>query len=194
MQSGRLAPPVDCVRQAPSVEREDPRHHLITCTSEQEVTMSETQQHSIEVDGTKHRCPCAETIGIRNQTNGRIPVLSCEGVCIHGEISRLAANIVAEEEPYARAGHGALYSMPESPMAQWIKTADQVVLIEGCFLRCHGRIIQNLVDEDKLVQFDAVSVYKKYTDVTDMDKVPEEERKGAAQNVADHVLGVLGQA
>jgi hypothetical protein len=65
------------------------------------------------------------------------------------------------------------------------------VLIDGCFLRCCGRIIENLLEKDKLAQFDALSVYRKYTDVFDIDDVPEAERKEAARQVADSVLAAL---
>ena len=50
------------------------------------------------------------------------------------------------------------------------------------------RILENLVDKSKLVQFDALSHYKKYTDRFDIDSVPEEERKQVARSVADWVL------
>ncbi len=153
--------------------------------------MSETNRFSIEVEDTKNRCPIGETIGERNIAEGKTPVLSCEGACIRGEIARLAANMVAKEEPFARACHGELLSVPGSAIAKWAKSAKKVVLIDGCFLRCHGRIIENLVGKDKLVQFDALSVYKKYTDVFDIDDVPEEERREAAKQVADSVLAAL---
>ncbi len=76
-------------------------------------------------------------------------------------------------------------------MAQWVKEAEKVVLIDGCFLRCHGRILETFLGKDTLVQFDALSVYKKYTDVFDIDDVPENKRKEAAQQVADSVLVAL---
>ncbi len=153
--------------------------------------MSETDRFSIEVEGTKNRCPIGETVGERNIAEGKTPVLSCEGACIRGEIARLAANMVAKEERFARACHGELFSVPDSAMAKWVKNASKVVLIDGCFLRCHGRIIENLTGKEKLVQFDALSVYKKYTDVFDIDDVPEAERKEAARQVADSVLAAL---
>ena len=53
------------------------------------------------------------------------------------------------------------------------------------------RILENLVDKSKLVQFDALSHYKKYTDRFDIDSVPEEERKQVARSVADWVLASL---
>ena len=65
------------------------------------------------------------------------------------------------------------------------------MLVDGCFLRCHGRIIENLIDKEKLIQFDALSHYKKYTDIFDYDDVPEEERKEVAQSVSDWIMDSL---
>ena len=146
------------------------------------------QRFSIEVEGTTNRCPIGETVGNRNLAEGRIPVLSCEGACIRGEIARVAANMVAKEQPYARACHGELLTVPDSAMAAWVEKASKVVLIDGCFLRCHGRVLDGLVGEEKLVQFDALSHYKKYSDLFDIDDVPEAERKQVARDVADWVL------
>ena len=146
---------------------------------------------TIEVKDTENRCPVGETIGNRNIAEGRVPVLSCEGACIRGEIARLAANMVAKEKPFARGCHGELLSVPDSAMAKWTGNAEKVVLIDGCFLRCHGRIIESVIHKEKLVQFDALAVYKKYTDVFDVDDVPEAERQEAARQVADSVLAAL---
>ncbi len=65
------------------------------------------------------------------------------------------------------------------------------MLIDGCFLRCHGRILENLIEKDRLIQFDALSHYKKYTDLFDIDSVPEAEREEVAKDVADWVLASL---
>ena len=66
-----------------------------------------------------------------------------------------------------------------------------MVLIDGCFLSCHGRILENLLATDQLAQFDALAVYKKHTDVFDINEVPEDERVQAARRVADVVLTEL---
>ncbi len=78
-------------------------------------------------------------------------------------------------------------------MAKWVKQAEKVVLIDGCFLRCHGRILENLVENPRLVQFDALSHYKKYTDRFDIDSVPEEERRQVGRNVAEWVFANLAK-
>ncbi|NIR01084.1 MAG: hypothetical protein GTN78_12935 [Gemmatimonadales bacterium] len=132
-----------------------------------------------------------ETVGERNIAEGKIPVLSCEGACIRGEIARMAAHMVAKEEGFARACHGELLSVPESAMGRWAQEAEKVVLIDGCFLRCHGRLLENLIDGGRLVEFDALSIYQDYTDVFEIDAVPEEARKQAARQVADSVLAAL---
>ncbi len=148
---------------------------------------------SLEISKTDKVCPIGEMIGSRNIKEGKIPVLSCEGGCIRGEIARLAANMVAKEEPYRRGCHGELFTVPRSALAQWIKNAGKIVLIDGCFLRCHGRVLENLVGKENLVQFDALSFYGKYTDRFDIDSVPEAERKETARKVADMVLAELGK-
>ena len=156
--------------------------------------MSTSDQYfSIKVERTKNKCPVGEVTGNRNISEGKIPVLSCEGACIRGEIARLAASMVAKEETYARGCHGEFLSVPDSAMAQWFNTAEKVVVIDGCFLRCHGRMIENLLGKDKLVQFDALSHYRKYTDLFDIDSVPEAERKEVARQVADWVLTSLSE-
>ena len=149
------------------------------------------ESFTVEISKTGNSCAAGEKAGNANLEEGKIPVLSCEGACIRGEIARQAANMVAKEEPYRRGCHGELFTVPESALARWIKTG-KIVLIDGCFLRCHGRILENLVGAENLLQFDALSYYKKYSDLFYADSVPEKERLEAARTVADSVLAELG--
>ena len=152
---------------------------------------SSTKNIAITIQKTDGHCPIGETVGKQNIKQSRIPVLSCEGGCIRGEIARLTANIVAKEAGFARGCHGELVTVPDSAIAQWICQAEKVVLIDGCFLSCHGRLIEGLLKKGQLIQFDALKVYKKYTDVFDIDGIPEEERQEAARQVANYVLAHL---
>jgi len=159
-----------------------------------EVNVADDSANSftVEIKKTDGCCPIGETVGKRNIEENRIPVLSCEGGCIRGEIARLAANMVSKEAGFARGCHGELLTVPDSAIAQWIRCAEKFILIDGCFLSCHGRILDGLLSKDQLIQFDALEVYRKYTDVFDIDDVPEAERKEAAREVADSVLVNLG--
>ena len=151
-----------------------------------------TPDFRLEVEGVKGLCPAGELYAKRVSAERKIPVLSCEGPCIRGEIARLAANIVAHEVPsFARACHAEAFFVPHSSMARWIKEADKAVMIDGCFLKCHGRVLKKLIAEDKVVHIDALALHKKYTDVFSMDDVPEDERKTVARQVADNVMRTL---
>jgi uncharacterized metal-binding protein len=151
--------------------------------------MTITNKHfSITIDTTSGRCPAGEKRGHENNARRAIPVLSCEGACIRGEIARRIANILSKKDGYARGCHGELLTVPDSAIARWIKDSGKVVIVDGCFLKCHGRIFKNILDKSKLKNFDALSYYGKYTEFFDIDAVPEEELKKVASEVADKIF------
>ena len=165
--------------------------HNLSTFREEEIMETSNMNFTLTVGGTDKKCPVGERYAGQNSTEGKIPVLSCEGACIRGEIARIAANMVGKVEPYKRCCHAETFTVPGSAMETWVKGAEKVVLIDGCFLRCHGRVLENLIGADKLIQFDALSHYKKYSDIFDIDDVPEAERKAVARDVADWVLAGL---
>jgi len=150
-----------------------------------------TDDFTVQVDGVKGVCPAGEAWAEQMIHQNKIPVLSCEGPCVRGDIARRAANIVGNEEPFARACFPETFFVPHSSMARWVKGANQIVMIDGCFLNCIGRILNNQVDQEKIIHFDALTIYKKYTDLFDMDDVPEAERIETARYVADQILPAL---
>lgn len=153
-----------------------------------------TPDFSVEVQGVKGFCPAGETYAKQQIAKKTIPVFSCEGPCIRGEIARLAANLIAQEVPgLARTCHAETFFVPHSTMAAWVKGAEKSVMLDGCFLKCHGRILKKLVDEEKVIHIDTLPLYKKYTDIFLMDDVPEEERKAVARQVADKIIAKLKQ-
>jgi uncharacterized metal-binding protein len=157
--------------------------------------MSESRQNfPIEVEGMKAVCPLGEVVGSKMIAEGKIPVISCEGGCFRGEIARVAAHMVANEDPYSRGCHGEMFTAPRSAMAEWARKSNKVVVIDGCFMHCHGRIMKNIVGSDHTIQFDALRMYnkdKKYSETMLVDEVPEAERKDLARQVADKVLSAL---
>jgi len=152
---------------------------------------TKSEDFTVQVDGVQGVCPAGEAWAEDSFLHKKIPVLSCEGPCVRGDIARRTANIVAQEQPFERACFPETFFVPHSSMARWVKEADQVVMIDGCFLNCIGRILNNQVDREKIIHFDALSLYKKYTDLFDMDDVPESEKNDTARDVADQILHKL---
>lgn len=64
-------------------------------------------------------------------------------------------------------------------------------MIDGCFLKCHGRVLKELIGEENMIQIDALSFYRKYNDIFLMEDVPEDDRKAVARQVADQIKAVL---
>lgn len=147
---------------------------------------------TLDVEGVKGSCPAGENYASRVMREKKIPVLSCEGPCIRGEIARLAANMVARDvEGLARTCHAESFLVPHSTMAAWVKSAEKIVMIDGCFLKCNGRVLRKLVDPEKVIQIDTNPIHRKYADVFLMDDIPEDERKAVARQVADKVIEIV---
>ena len=172
--------------------RPRPGHAVIA----REVNMEEyTPNFAVSVRGVKGSCPAGEKYAKEQLAAKTIPVLSCEGPCIRGEIARLAANMISQDVPeLARACHAETFFVPHSSMASWIKRSNKTIMIDGCFLKCHGRVLKELVPEDRVIHIDALPLYNKYNNVFLMDDVPETERKVVARQVADKIIGKLHQA
>ena len=151
-----------------------------------------TKEFSLQVEGVKGTCPAGERYANEQMARQRVPVFSCEGPCIRGEIARLAANLVAKEVPgLARACHAETFFVPHSAMSGWVRSAERSVMIDGCFLKCHGRVLRKLVPAETVTHFDALPFYGKYADVFLADDVPEEERRAMARKVADGIIARL---
>ena len=153
--------------------------------------MKANETFKLEVTGIDKVCAVGEEFGRKCQKEGKIPVFSCEGGCIKGEIARQAANLIAKDDGYARACHGELFTVPHADLAKWVREADKVLVIDGCSLFCHGRIAENIIAADKLITINVLPIHGKYADLMDVDDVPEIERKQTARDVADKVLTSL---
>jgi len=150
-----------------------------------------TPDFSLDVSEVKGVCPAGEVYAKRNIAEKKIPVLACEGPCIRGEVARLAANIVTEEAPYARCCYAETLLVPHSTMTAWVKGAERVVVIDGCFLSCLGRVLENVIDKEKIIHIDSNPLYKEYSDVFLYTDVPEDARNELARQVADKILAKL---
>ncbi len=154
-----------------------------------------TSDFTLQVEGVNGSCPAGERYAQEQIANERIPVLSCEGPCLRGDIARRAADIVSKELPgFARACHAEAFFVPHSAMSRWVRTARNAVMIDGCFLKCHGRVLRKLVPADSVWHFDALALYRKHMDVFDPADVPEQERDALARQIATALIRELKEA
>ena len=147
----------------------------------------------LEIENTSGLCPVGERYGQQQMRERRTPVLCCEGPCIRGEIARQVANRIGKEAPFARACQGEAVVVPHSAIARWVREAEQVVVVDGCFLRCQARTMRGMLRPGQIVEIDTLPFYGKYTDLFEIDSVPEAERNAVAEEVARHVIPQLAR-
>jgi uncharacterized metal-binding protein len=147
-----------------------------------------TPTFAIEVETTPALCPVGERYAAEQMRNRTTPVLSCEGPCIRGEIARQAAHMIGRQSGFARACQGEAVAVPDSAMARWVREAEKVLVLDGCFLHCQGRLMRRMLRPDQLLEIDALPLYRRYTDLFDIDSVAEAERLAVARQVAERVL------
>lgn len=150
-----------------------------------------TRDFTIQIDGIKGVCPAGEAWAEKQILQKKIPVLACESACIRGDIARRVANLVANEDPFRRACCGEAFYIPYSAMIRWLREADKVVMVDGCFLKCVGRVLDNLVEREKIIHIDALQYYNKYCDVFYMEDVLEAERDDTARYVFTQIFPIL---
>ena len=153
-----------------------------------------TAAFEVAVRGVKGTSRAGEKYAKERLAAKAIPVLTCEGPCIRGEIARLAGNMITREVPeLARACPAETFFVPHSAMATWVKQSTKVVMIDGCALKGYGRLLQQLVP-GKVVHIDALPLHNRYNDVFLMDDVHSAERRTVAREVAEKIIGQLRDA
>lgn len=151
-----------------------------------------TGDFTLRVSEVSGHCKAGEDWSIGGMRDKRIPVLSCEGPCVKGEIARRAAGLLPRLDPrFKRACHGEAFFVPHSSMANWIQQARTVMMIDGCFLSCHGRLLEHLIPGERIIRVNAHAIHKKHGDDFSYDDVPEQEIADLADRVARRALGMV---
>lgn len=125
---------------------------------------TKADHESARIRKTKASCSLCEDYA-REQATKPIAVLSCEGACLRGEISRQTANILCHEllpEKTVRICLGGAFTKDTGQRAL-VRDAGRVVALEGCPIDCASRMMEGVlpgrafevVHTDRMAQFDA---------------------------------------
>ena len=145
---------------------------------------------TIQVKLTSQRCALGDAYAQKHMTTPpKTAVLSCEGMCLRGEVARRAANLLAHElapDQAVRVCHGGLLEV-SGGMRDLVERADQVLMLDGCGLACGTRLLKGALPEvqptvvltDQLFDFDRA--------LFGVDEMPEATIRAYARTVAEHV-------
>lgn len=124
---------------------------------------NEKKFEKIYLEKTNKSCSLCEDYAEENKSK-EYAVLSCEGACLRGEISRQVANIICHElapSKTVRICLGGAFTK-DTGQRKLVKDAKHVIAIEGCLIDCASRTMRAVLPEikpivietDKLAEFD----------------------------------------
>lgn len=146
---------------------------------------------AIQIKLINQRCDLGEAYARRHLTiPTKAAVLSCEGMCLRGEVARRAANLIAYElapDRAVRVCHGGLLETGGG-MRELVERAGKVLMLDGCGMACGTRLLrgalpgveQTVIFTDGLFEFDR--------NLFGVDEMPEDEIKRHARTVAEKVI------
>jgi uncharacterized metal-binding protein len=100
---------------------------------------------TIQVKLTDARCEMGDSYAQKHMTTSpKAAVLSCEGMCLRGEVARRAANLIAFElapDRAVRVCHGGLLETGGG-MRDLVERADTILMLDGCGMACGTRLLK----------------------------------------------------
>ncbi len=146
---------------------------------------------TIQVKLTDQRCELGDGYARKHSTTPpKTAVLSCEGMCLRGDVARRAGNLIAHElapDQAVRVCHGGLLET-SSGMRDLVERADKVLLLDGCGLACGTRLLKGAMPEVKPVVVLTNELFDSVSAPFGVEEVPEEVIKGFARAVAEKVV------
>ena len=144
---------------------------------------------TIRIRKVHANCSLCEDYSARNASKP-VAILSCEGACLRGEISRRAANQISfrlAPEETVRICLGGAFTKDTGQRAL-VRNAGRVVAIEGCFIRCASRMMQGALPDLQPEVVIADTLYDLDGDHFGIDEVSDEEIQRHAGTVASKLL------
>lgn len=144
---------------------------------------------TIRIKKTHSSCSLCEDYA-KKQAVKPIAILSCEGACLRGEVSRQAANRICfrlAPEETVRICLGGAFTKNTGQRAL-VRNANRVIAIEGCPIRCASRMMQGVLSDLHPEVIVADALYDLDGDYFGIDEVSENLIQEYAKAVASKVL------
>lgn len=146
----------------------------------------------VRIEKAKAGCGLCEEYA-EKQHSKTVAVMSCEGACLRGEISRQAANIlchVLAPEKTVRICLGGAFTK-NTGQRGLVRSAPRLLALEGCPVNCSSRmmrgVVENLTPEivrtDRLCEFDQK--------LFGLNEMPPEEILSLARSAAEKIARTI---
>ncbi|GAM09898.1 DGC domain protein [Geobacter sp. OR-1] len=146
----------------------------------------------VRIEKAKGNCALCEGYAERHQSKP-VAVMSCDGACLRGEISRQAANILCHSlapEKTVRICLGGAFTK-DTGQRGLVRDSPRLIALEGCPVNCASRMMAGVIDglTPEIVQsYKLCDIDKKLFGI---DEMPPEEIQALARTVAEKIAATL---
>ncbi len=167
-----------------------------SCSTNQNLSNSSTakEYEIIRLEKTKKSCSlCEDFASEKSAKNNLVAIMSCEGACLRGEISRRVANSLCFEEyteKTARVCLGGAFTK-DTGQRNMVRSAKRVIALEGCLINCASRMMEGVINEltTELIQVDKFYKFdKKHFAIND---VTEDEITNYTKEAISNIKKIL---
>ncbi|MCX6155342.1 MAG: putative zinc-binding protein [Candidatus Kapabacteria bacterium] len=148
----------------------------------------------VKIKKTKRVCDVCESFAsekLRDQTP--IAILSCEGACLRGDVSRRAANKLCFSlmpERTVRICLGGAF-IKNGGQRKMVESAKRVIALEGCFIECASKMMMGVLEDLKPEIIHVDSLYEFDRSLYGINDVTESELDEFASVAANSISQLL---
>lgn len=146
----------------------------------------------VRIEKAKGNCSLCEGYAERQKAKP-VAVMSCDGACLRGEISRQAANILCHTlapEKTVRICLGGAFTK-DTGQRNLVRTARRLLALEGCPVNCSSRMMRGVIEglSPEIVRTDQLCEFNR--NLFGSDEMPPEEIQELARTVAQKIATTL---
>jgi uncharacterized metal-binding protein len=132
---------------------------------------------------------CEDYAKKHSTTPAKVAILSCEGACSRGEVSRRAANLIAHiisPGNTVRICLGGAFTK-DGGQRDLVRKTHKAIAIEGCFIKCASRMMRGVIPELKALVIDASEIHDEDLPFG-IDEISDDEFNRLAKTVAEEIF------
>jgi uncharacterized metal-binding protein len=167
----------------------------MACCSSGRAPQADADHELVRIEKATGNCSLCEDYAQRRQ-NKPVAVMSCEGACLRGEISRQAANLLCHgllPEQTVRICLGGAFTK-NTGQRGLVRNATRVLVLEGCPVHCASRMMRGVIDvlEVEIIRTDLLCDFDRSR--FGIDEMAPEEILVQARAAAQQIAATLGTA
>jgi uncharacterized metal-binding protein len=146
----------------------------------------------VRIEKAKGSCNLCEEYAERQQGKS-VAVMSCDGACLRGEVSRQAANILCHTlapEKTVRICLGGAFTK-DTGQRGLVRNSPRLIVLEGCPVNCASRMMSGVIEglSPEIVRTDRLCDFNQK--LFGIEEMPPEEIQALARTVAEKIVATL---